>query len=284
MSYAQLKAFHAVALERSFQKAAERLHLTQPAVSIHIKNLETDSGKHLFRRSGHVLSLTDDGRILFEATQRLVRAESDARQLLSAGTRGYQGTLVIGADGPHVALDLIGKFRERRPNVRVEVVLGNAETTWLNLLDLKVDAAVLAGSPVDSRVLKQLIASQSLVALVPTHHPLARRRSVRPAELAQHALIFRESGSSTQGKVRQAFAAENISVEPALVLGSREAVVEAVVRGIGIGFVYDREVGEDVRYRGVKIKGCEAINQDELACLKAQHTAPLVSTLFECID
>ena len=107
--------------------------------------------KQLFRRNGHLLELTEDGILLFESTTRLFRAEEEANLILSSSA-DFKGTLVLGADGPHVALDLVEKFRTRNPGVRIEVVLANAEDTWKNLLNLKVDAAVLAGSPDDNKV------------------------------------------------------------------------------------------------------------------------------------
>ena len=282
MSYAQLKAFHALALEGSLHKAAERLSLTQPAVSIHIKTLERDNAKSLFRRAGHRLQLTEDGAALFEATQRLFRAERDARLILAAPQGQARGSLLLGADGPHVALDLIARFQARTPGIQVQAVLANAEETWANLLELKVDAAVLAGSPDDPRVVKQVLARQGLVALLPRSHALARKRRLRLEQLADQPLIFRESGSSTQRRLAEGLLAQRLSVQPALILGSREAVFEAVVRGLGIGFAYDREVGCDPRLSAVPIEGFDAANIDHLACLKAQRHAPAVTALFDC--
>lgn len=284
MSYAQLKAFNAVAIEGSFQKAADSLYLTQPAVSVQIKTLEAESGKQLFRRNGHALQLTRDGEALFDSTNRMFRAERDAKSILSSSLHQFRGTLVVGADGPHIALDLIAAFQKRQPAVRVEAVLANAEVTWSNLLGLKVDVAVLAGSPDDPRVSKRPVAVQGLVALLPRGHGLAGRKDVTLERLCAFPLIFREAGSSTQRKLDSALLAEGLSAAPSLVLGSREAVCEAVVRGLGVGFVYDREVGQDPRCFGVKIRGLEKANIDEIACLKGQRSNPNVDVLFACID
>ena len=281
MSYAQLKSFHAVAIEKTIQKACKRLHLTQPAVSIQIKTLEEETGKSLFRRNGHLLEVTADGALLFESTTRLFRAEEEANLILSSKS-GYKGTLVLGADGPHVALDLVEKFRANHPDVKIEVVLANAEATWNNLLNLKVDAAVLAGSPDDDKVYKQTLVRQSLVALVPNNHALAKKTQLDLKELSEHPLIFREAGSSTQSKVEQAFQSIDLKVVPAVILGSREAVFEAVIRGIGIGFVFDREPGLDSRYKAIRISGFEDVNIDKLACLRDQMKNTFVSALFDC--
>lgn len=283
MTPAQLKAFHAVAQAGSVQDAAERLNLTQPAVSIQLKALENDSRKTLFRKVGHRLELSAEGQALFAITDRLFRAEADARSLL-APDEGYLGSLIIGADGPHVALDLISEFRRRYPQVRVETVFANAEDTWLNLLNLKVDVAVLAGSPEHQRVYKQLAARQSLMALLPADHALAQAGVLRLQQLVDEQLIFREQGSNTRRKLEQALAERQLQVKPALVMGSREAVFEAVVRGMGCGFMYDREINQDPRVIAVPLEGLQEINQDEVACLNNARQNPYVTAFFDCIE
>ena len=133
-----------------------------------------------------------------------------------------------------------------------------------------------------TRSIKKTLAHQSLVALVPHRHVLANQSTLDLKQLSQHPLIFRESGSSTQSKVKQAFESIDLKVVPAVILGSREAVFEAVVRGIGIGFAFDREPGHDHRYKAIKISGFEDINIDKLACLQDQLKNKFVSALFDC--
>ncbi len=283
MTHAQLKAFHAVALTGSVQDAAERLSLTQPAVSVQLKALEADSGKLLFRKAGHRLELSAEGQALFIVTRQMFRAEAEARQLLSPDSR-HTGSLVIGADGPHVALDLIAEFRSRYPQVKVETLFSNAEHTWLNLLNLQVDVAVLAGSPAHQRVHKQLAARQSLMALLSADHVLAGADSLTLEQLSEEVLIFREQGSNTQQKLAAALAERQLHVQPGLVMGSREAVFEAVVRKMGVGFLYNREVNQDPRVRAVPVAGMEAVNWDEVVCLKNGRQNPHVAAFFDCIQ
>jgi len=281
MTYAQLKAFHALAQERNFHRAAERLHLTQPAISIQIRNLERDSSQLLFRRNGHTVGLTDAGRSLLELTNRIFEAESSARRLLSGSDNEFQRTIHLGTDGPHVALDLIAAVGKRHPEIRFKVSLTNDETSWDNLLSLKVDAVVMANAKSDSRVIAQTISTQSLVALIPVAHELSDRDSVTLAELAGCALVFREQGSNTQRIVDDAFAALRLHVNAVLTMGSREGVREAVVRGIGIGFIFDRELPQDSRCIAVRVEGLENSNTDMLICMKDQRLNPLVGLLFD---
>jgi len=283
MTIAQLKSFHAVALEGSIQKAAARLHITQPAVSIQIKALEQGRQISLFRRNGHVFRLTSSGQALFEATGRLFRAQRDANDILTSASGEMSGTLVLGADGPHVALELVARFRTQNPNVRIEMILANAETTWENLLSLRIDAAIMAGSPDDPRIETCGICKQNMVALLRNDHDLAGEREVSMETLAGCKLIFREGGSSTQQKINSAWQALGLHVQANLEIGSREGVIEAVKRGMGIGFVYENEVPSDNRLSHVPITDMKAANTDQLVCMKAQLTNNFIKSLFRIV-
>lgn len=280
MTFAQLKAFHAVALERSFHRAGERLRLTQPAVSIQVRNLEKASARTLFRRRGHSVALTEEGQALFTITRRLFAAEGAAQQLLRGDDQGPRPTLHLGADGPHVALDLIAAARSLAPDLRFRVTLANAEATWESLLALEVDAAVMAQVKSDPRVKGTALVTQDLLALIPRDHALAARRKVSLAQLAEHPLVLREQGSNTQRLVDDAFAAQGLTVEAAVAMGSREGVKEAVARGLGIGFLFAREAGQDQRYTTAQVTSLEGSNKDVLLCLKDQRQNPLIDTLF----
>ncbi len=284
LTYAQLRAFHAVAQERSFQRAAERLHLTQPAVSIQIRNLEDASARVLFRRQGHKVKITEDGRALFEQTSRMFDAERCARELLSGSEETARPIFHLGADGPHVALGIIAKFQACKPGVDVRVTLGNADKIWGELLSLNVDAAIMANARSDPTVISKIVAVQSLTALLPAGHRFSGRRKLSLAEIADSPLIFREQGSNTQRIVDAGFAGHGLQVTPTLVLGSREGVKEAVANGLGIGFVFDREQGEDHRCVAVPLTGLNDTNRDMLLCLKDQRKSVLVDALFRASD
>jgi len=281
MTYSQLKAFHALAQERNFHRAAEKLFLTQPAVSIQIRNLEQHSERVLFRRSGHSVELTEDGLALFELTTGLFAAENQVQRLFTAPDQRINHTLHLGADGPHVALDLIQAVKGHNPNINFRVTLANADTTKENLLALKIDAAVMANVKTDSRIISETISKQDLIALIPAGHALSDRKTVNIEELATAPLVFREHGSNTQRIVNDAFLRADLHVNAVLVMGSREGVKEAVARGLGIGFVFDRELPKDSRCVGVKVSGFESSNCDMLLCLKDQQKNPLVKALFE---
>ena len=240
MSYAQMKAFHAVVEEGSVMGAAARLSLTQPVVSQHVKKLETESGKQLPRRLGHRFELTDDGRALYSIVER---------------------------------------FRRSEPAVRIELVMGNAASTRVDLIELRTDVAVLAGAPGNDRVHRRVASRRSLVALLPLGHPLAVKKRQSLKQLAQQPLVFREQASSTQDKVLRGFADRGIEAAPEFVLGSREAVG----RGLGVGFAYGGELGAVRDVAAVPVDGFKDANVDEVICVREQPANPLVSRLLDCV-
>jgi DNA-binding transcriptional LysR family regulator len=126
MRYAQLKAFHAVAVHGGFSRAAERLALTQPAVSDHVRKLEETYGVQLFNRTARGVQMTEMGRKLFAVTERQFEAEAQALELLSRARTLDEGQLTIGADAAVHVLPQIARFREKYPRIALRLVSGNS--------------------------------------------------------------------------------------------------------------------------------------------------------------
>lgn len=273
MRYSQLRAFDAVARHGSFSRAAEELGIGQPAVSIQVRALEQDHRIALFDRSSRQVLLTGDGKALLRLTRDMFVAEQEIQAFLSDSESLVRGTLRLASDGPHLALRLIARCRERYPGLEISLTLGNARTTWEALLAQQVDAAMIANPPADERVRATLIARQDMVALVPGSHRLATRKSVGLSDLADEPLIFREPGSNTQGLLNAALAARDLTLRPVLMLSSREAVVQAVRNGLGIGFLFENEVDPDLRATAVPIRELRGGSRDCLAFMtrRARH-------------
>lgn len=280
MRYSQLRAFDAVARGESFTKAATLLGVTQPAVTLQVRALEDAYGLRLLKRAGPNVSLTAEGRRLFALTRRMFAVEDEIGAFLSASKDLEAGDLLLGADGPHVALDLVSAMTARHPRLSLRLTLGNAEQTWQALLEQRVDAAVLANPPRDSRVVVTTLSRQDMMALLPRDHPLAGRRSIKLTDLEDQPTILREAGSNTQQTLKRALARHRVTLEPALELGSREAVREAVARGLGIGFLFRLEAIGDDRTVAVPIREMTQSSRDTLICLKSQSRRAAVAALF----
>ncbi|MEE9480314.1 MAG: LysR substrate-binding domain-containing protein [Kiloniellales bacterium] len=281
MRYSQVRAFHAVARDGGFSAAADRLGITQPAVSIQVRQLEEGYGLVLFDRSGGQVRLTGAGRGLFDLTSQMFQAEERARDFLAASKALETGSLTLAADGPHVALQVVAAFHGSYPGVRLSVSLGNARTVWNEVLEHRVDAAVLANPADDGRLRVVPLARQDMMVLLVRDHPLGGRPRLTLAELRDQPAILREPGSNTRRILDRALADAGISVRPVLELGSREAMREAVAMGLGIGFLFERECVGDERTLAVPLAGLAASSLDTLVCLKSQSRRRAVAALIE---
>lgn len=284
MRHTQLRAFDAVAREGSFSRAADRLGLTQPAITVQVRALEEAYGVSLFDRLASGVVLTGLGRSLFALTRQQNDIEEQMEELLSASFKLERGQLRLAAGGPHVAMGLIAAFVRRYPEIEVEVSLGNYEQVWRRLLEREADVAVMTGPPDDQRIVTKAVAEQRIVALVPAGHGLAGRRRVRLKALEAEPVIFREGDSITQRMVDRALRKSGVALRPILRLGSREAVHEAVATGLGIGFVLDHETGEDRRVATVQLSGLDAVDREAVVCLKSQAARRVVRAFFEIAE
>jgi len=242
MRYFQLRAFDAVARERSFSKAASLLGLTQPAITTQVRNLEESCQQALFVRTTQGVQLTDAAQPLFELTRQMFSTEEQIEDLVSLATAYQHGSLKLAADGPHVALQVVAAFREQYPGIDISVSLGSQREVWDDLLGYRVDAAIVGNAASDARIMAIPVAQQDMRVLLPKDHPLAASESLSLADLKDHPVIRRESGSNTQRLIDEALQRARFSLPTALELGSREAVLEAVKQGLGIGFVLEREI------------------------------------------
>lgn len=280
-THTQLRAFHAVARTRSVSKAADMLGLTQPAVSVQVNALEAAHAVRLFRRQGREVVLTDTGRELFELTRQMFVAEEQIGEFLTGRATLGTGSLVLAADGPHVALDVISAFMKRHPRLRVSVRLGNTSAALQMLLEQRADAAVVANPKPNPRLFTLPIQRRGMLALIPRDHPLAARDRLGLQDLVGHPVVLRETGSTTRRVLDEAVRRQGLALSPALELGSREAMREAVARGLGIGFLFERESEGDARTVARPLDGLSDVNLDTLACLRSSRRRAVVRALIE---
>lgn len=280
MRYFQLRAFDAVAREGSFSKAASLLGLTQPAITTQVRNLEESCQQALFVRTNEGVYLTDAAKPLFELTRQMFSTEEQIEDLVSLATSFRHGSLKLAADGPHVALQVVALFREHYPGIEISISLGSQREVWADLLGYRVDAAVIGNATSDDRVMNIPVARQDMRVLLHKDHPLAAFDSLSLADLTAYPVIRRESGSNTQRLVDEALQRAQRSLPVAMELGSREAVVEAVRQGLGIGFVLEREIPDGARTVAVPLVELRACNVDAVVCLHSQRKRGIVQTFL----
>ncbi len=283
INHSSLRAFHAVATQGSFTKAANVLHVTQPTLSGQVKALELQFGLSLFDRRKRRVELTEIGRQLLDITWRLFGLEAEAEQVLTAAKGLKRGHLRLGADAPYHAIPFLAAFTRRYPNIRLSMSIGNAESMKNELLDQRFDVVIAANLAEDNRLFAFPFKEDSLIAFVDRAHPWARRKRIGLAELADRRLILREPSSTTRKVFEAALAKAHVKIGENLEIGSREAVREAVAAGLGIGIVAKSEFGADPRLKSLEFEGPRITALEYVACRSDQRATPLVKAFLDIV-
>jgi aminoethylphosphonate catabolism LysR family transcriptional regulator len=233
----QLRVFHAVAKGGSFTQAARALSITQPAVTVHIRDLERYYGLRLFDRGGRRVKLTDAGQTLFEYAQRIFALAAEAEHALEnagslrAGRLQIVGSLTVGA---YYLPPVINLFKAKFPEIQVSLSVDNSQRVVERIAGLREDVGFLSGPVRDERLVVRPFLEDELVVLVPPGHAWAARRSVSLHELAEQPVILREPGSATRALVEERLRQAGIRPQVSMELGSNEAIKRAVEMGMGI--------------------------------------------------
>lgn len=277
MRYAQLRAFHHVATEGGFSRAAEALHLTQPAVSDQVRRLEEAYDVHLFDRRKKQIVPTAQGEALLAITRRMFEAEREAAELLTEARGLREGHLRIVADSAHHLLHILGPFRARYPGVRVSLTTGNSDQVTARLQDYAAEIGVLGDLPSGSEFEVIPLGATPIVAFTAAGSALAGRDRLSFRELARLPLVMREPGSRTRAKVLEAAARKGITLEPAIEAEGREAVREIVAAGGGVGFVSRAEFVADARLTEIPLEDAPGLEMEEmLICLRQRREGKLI--------
>lgn len=250
MQLAHLAVFHAVAQAGSVSGGAERLMVSQPAVSKQLKALERALGARLFDRVPKGVRPTEAGRVLADYARQVFALTSEASQALDALRGLRRGTLTIGASttiGAYLLPDALVRFRAAYPGVLVRLEVANSGVIAQQLLAGAIDLGLVEGTPDAAAFEATVFYDDPLVAIAGPSHPLGRRRSVTAKALCDEPFVDREPGSGTGAIVTRALAARGLSVTRAMALGSTEAIKRVVAAGAGVAIVSRLAIGPELR-------------------------------------
>ncbi|RCW76107.1 aminoethylphosphonate catabolism LysR family transcriptional regulator [Pseudorhodoferax soli] len=281
MSAIQIRAFMAVAQHRSFSAAARALGLSQPTLTAQVQQLERRHAVQLFLRRGHGVELTDVGQRLLPLARQLGALEVEAYNLLHDNGQLNAGHLKLGAVGPFHVIEMVDAYRKRYPRIELSIRLGNSTSVFRDLQDYTIDLGVLARFHEPPGFTAIPYARHAIVLSVQAGHPFAERREIRIEELENMPLLQRESGSSTRRAIEAALRQAGVKPKVAMEIGSREALREASIRGMGIGTVSEAEFIPDERLRLVRIEGDPAFTETCLYCLDERRGSPLLMSFID---
>ncbi|MBS1213955.1 MAG: LysR family transcriptional regulator [Proteobacteria bacterium] len=236
VSLRQLKLFEAVARNLSFTRAAEELHLTQPAVSIQVKQLEENVGLPLFEQLGKRIYLTDTGKALQALCENILGALASFEMEVADRKGLKQGKLRLGVTttAKYFVPRLLGAFCERYPGIDVSMKVSNQQNLLERLARNEDDLYILGRPPEHLPVNAHPFLANPLVVIAPPDHPLASERNIAPARFAEEWFLMREPGSGTRQATERFFAERGIALRERMTLGSNEAIKQAVIGKLGV--------------------------------------------------
>lgn len=235
----QLQVFEAVARHRSYTRAARELHLSQPAVSMQIKQLEDQAGLPLLEQLGRRLHLTQAGEELYR-TARAIAGELAEAEAVLEGLKGVQGgrlEIAVASTASAFATRLLARFRQRFPGVTVSLAVTNRERLLSALADNDKDIVIMGRPPENLPLEAEPFADNPLVIIAAPGHPLASRRGIPLAELEAESFVVREEGSGTRIAMERFFSDHGIRIQAGLEMNENESIKQAVQAGMGLGIV-----------------------------------------------
>jgi LysR family transcriptional regulator, low CO2-responsive transcriptional regulator len=243
----QLRAFEAAARLQSVTRAAEELHVTQPTVSVQLKEMAEAVGEPLFMPVGRGLRLTQTGELMQESISELTECWRRFETRMAEIHGLVRGRLRIAAvtTAEYFVPDLLGPFSEAHPGVDIELAVENRDRVVDHLQRGSHDLAVMMLPPENLPLQAQPFLDNPLVVIAKAGHPLAGRR-IKLASLVQARWLMREPGSGTRMAAEQYFAAQGFEAQVAMSLGSNEAIKHAVAAGLGIAVVSRLAVAGDL--------------------------------------
>lgn len=286
----QLRTFEAVTRAGSFARAAERLAVTPPAVSLQIAQLEEESGFRLFERHGRRVKLTPAGLLLEEYVHRVFTQVNDAERALEQMRSFERGNLRIVASPTAAAYylpPLLASFKRRYPAIHVQIAVGNSESVRERLRALDDDLGVLGGQTDDPALVFERLVDDILVAVVPPPHAWARRRSVSLREVADSPLILREPGSASRQLIETRLRSLGFRCVPVMEIGSNEVIKRVVEMGSGVAILSRAIVRREIAARllnAVAIRGASLVRTIYVAYHRDRQHSPLTQALRAVIE
>ncbi|MCX7672605.1 MAG: LysR family transcriptional regulator [Thiobacillaceae bacterium] len=244
----QLRTFAAVVKHRSFVRAAAELHITPPAVSMQIKELEQEVGLPLFERGAKSVTLTMPGEYLLVYVRRVLTALKEAEDSM-ARLRGAQvGQITIGMvrTAEYFVPRLLARFRDEHRGVEMRLAVGNREQLVKMLQDGEVDLAVMGQPPRELGARAEPFAAHPLAVVASAAHPLAPRREIPPAALAGEEFIVREEGSGTRAAMERFFRDAHVRPPQIMQMTSNESIKQAVIANMGLAFLSLHTAGLEI--------------------------------------
>jgi DNA-binding transcriptional LysR family regulator len=254
-TFRQLRVFSEVARQLSFTQAAQTLHLTPPAVTMQVRELEKHIGFALFDRSGRSVALTTVGEYMLVYARKMLATLKDAQDAVARLQQLEVGLLTIGmvSTAKYFLPRLLAEFRKQHPGIDIRLVVGNSEQLVQMLHNNDVDIAIMGRPPREFATRAEPFAAQPHFFVAPVDHPLAQSPRLAAAALQGQPFILRERGSGTRGAMERFLAQSRIEARVTMEMASNETIKQAVMAGMGLSFLSLHTIGIELEHRLIAI-------------------------------
>lgn len=247
--YDALKTFVTLAEIGNFTKASEFLHISQPSVSLHIKNLEKEFQTELFHRSPKGVQITPSGEILYGRAKQLIAIYEQAKEEILEHHNSVRGKLIIGASftiGEYILPGLLVKVQKDFPELEFQIIIGNTDEIVNYVQVFKVDIGLIEGQTNEKELMVHPLMEDELFIASPNGHPLSGKEGISVKDLQNEAWVTREEGSGTREYLNHFFRSNGLKVKSLLTISSNQGIKESIIKGLGLSLlshsVIDREV------------------------------------------
>jgi LysR family transcriptional regulator, low CO2-responsive transcriptional regulator len=272
----QIKAFESVARNLSFSRAAEDLHLTQPAVSMQIKQMEDLAGLPLFTHVGKRILLTEAGELMLRHT-RMILADLKAAEQSFANfrTRDTQRLRIgVVTSGSYFFPHLISGFLQGKTGLELDMTVRSRDQLIELLRNDRIDLAVIVHAPNDPLIIAEVFAPNPFVLVCSPTHPLASEHDIPYSRIASECLIVRESGTDTRSAANDTFGS-HLSTQRFMEIGCAEAIKQSVMAGMGISFLSSQAVQSELRVGLLKVLDVQGFPLKRHWCVVHRADRPL---------
>jgi len=239
ITFRQLQIFEAVAQHLSYTRASEALHLTQPAVSMQIKQLEHSVGLPLFEQLGKKVFLTEAGNEFSRYANTITTQLDELEQVVNEmkGLQRGRLTIAVASTANYFAPRLLAAFCQQHAEVTVSLDVTNREQLLKSLLENRTDLVIMGQPPAEMDLVAVRFMDNPLVVIAPPDHPLVAHEHIPLERLPEETFLVREQGSGTRSAVERFFAANQLALSTAMEMSSNEAIKQGVEAGLGLGIV-----------------------------------------------
>lgn len=278
-TFRQLRVFNEVAKNLSFARASENLHLTPPAVTMQVKELEGHVGMPLFERNGKKISLTTAGEYMLVYARKILSTVKDAEDAAARLQRAETGVLTIGmvSTAKYFMMKMLAEFRTKHQGVEIKLAMGNREQLVQMLQNNEVDIAVMGRPPKELQTRAEPFAAHPHVFVSAPGHFLSQRGQLSVEDLRPYDFIVREPGSGTRVAMEKFFAEARVEPRLQMQLHSNETLKQAVIAGLGLGFVSLHTIGMELNQGLIAlldVEGCPVVRAWNVVHTQSKMLSP----------